>query len=192
MFLILLFIVLPIAELYVIIQVGGAIGVWPTIALLLLDSILGALLLRSQGRAAWRRFQEALAAGTRPGQGGLRRRGDHLRRRAAADARLHHRHLRLPAADPADPRRAAPAPARRPPAGSAPTRSVFFVYDRCPKRPAAAGGTPRPGRPPPRSPAPPPRPDRPRPTTSTAAPARSPTTPPELDPGASRTAESCA
>ena len=30
----LIFVVLPIAELYVIIQVGGAIGLWPTLALL--------------------------------------------------------------------------------------------------------------------------------------------------------------
>ena len=65
-FLILLFIVLPIAELYVIIQVGEAIGVLPTIALLIADSFLGVALLRSQGRAAWRRFNEALAAGRVP------------------------------------------------------------------------------------------------------------------------------
>jgi UPF0716 protein FxsA len=64
--LILIFIVLPIAELYVIIKVGGAIGVLPTIALLIADSFLGAALLRSQGRAAWRRFNEALAAGRVP------------------------------------------------------------------------------------------------------------------------------
>jgi UPF0716 protein FxsA len=64
--LILIFIVLPIAELYVIIKVGEAIGVLPTIALLILDSFLGAALLRSQGRAAWRRFNEALAAGRVP------------------------------------------------------------------------------------------------------------------------------
>jgi len=54
------FIVVPIAELYVIIQVGGEIGVPATIALLLLDSLLGAALLRSQGRAAWARFNNAL------------------------------------------------------------------------------------------------------------------------------------
>ena len=66
LFLILIFIVLPIAELYVIIKVGGAIGVLPTIALLIADSFLGAALLRSQGRAAWRRFNEALAAGRVP------------------------------------------------------------------------------------------------------------------------------
>ena len=59
--LIALFIVVPLLELYVIIQIGGAIGVLPTIALLLLDSILGTLLLRSQGRAVWARFNAALA-----------------------------------------------------------------------------------------------------------------------------------
>ena len=62
----LLFIVVPIAELYVIIQVGGAIGVLPTIALLLLDSILGTMLMRAQGRATWRRFNETLRAGRAP------------------------------------------------------------------------------------------------------------------------------
>src|SRR3954466_14998259 len=64
--LILLFIVLPIAELYVIIQVGGAIGVLPTLGLLILDSILGAWLWRSQGRVAWERFNRALAEGRVP------------------------------------------------------------------------------------------------------------------------------
>jgi UPF0716 protein FxsA len=59
--LLVLFIVVPLVELYVIIKVGGAIGVLPTIALLLLDSILGTMLLRSQGRAVWRRFNAALS-----------------------------------------------------------------------------------------------------------------------------------
>ena len=59
--LIALFIVVPLVELYVIIKIGGAIGVLPTIALLLLDSILGTMLLRSQGRAVWQRFNAALA-----------------------------------------------------------------------------------------------------------------------------------
>ncbi len=66
LFLVLIFIVLPIAELYVIIKVGGAIGVPLTIALLIADSFLGVALLRSQGRAAWRRFNETLAAGRVP------------------------------------------------------------------------------------------------------------------------------
>src|SRR5918911_3398009 len=64
--LVLLFIVVPIVELFVIIQVGEAIGVLPTIALLVADSILGSMLMRSQGRAAWRRFNGAVAAGRVP------------------------------------------------------------------------------------------------------------------------------
>jgi UPF0716 protein FxsA len=59
--LVLLFIVVPIAELYVIIQVGEWIGVWPTLLLLLLDAIVGSWLLKHEGRAAWRRFNKALA-----------------------------------------------------------------------------------------------------------------------------------
>lgn len=60
------FIVVPLAELYVIIQVGQAIGLLPTILVLLADSILGSLLLRSQGRSVWRRFSEAVQAGRIP------------------------------------------------------------------------------------------------------------------------------
>ncbi len=60
--LVVIFIVVPIVELYVIIQVGQAIGIVPTLALLLADALLGSLLLRHQGRGAWRRFNEALAA----------------------------------------------------------------------------------------------------------------------------------
>ena len=65
--LVILFIVVPIAELYVLIQIGQAIGILPTIALLILDSILGAALMRSQGRATWRRFNRATAEGRVPG-----------------------------------------------------------------------------------------------------------------------------
>jgi UPF0716 protein FxsA len=64
--LLLLFIAVPIIELAVILQVGDWIGFWPTIGLLVLDSILGALLMRSQGRAAWRRFNEAISSGRAP------------------------------------------------------------------------------------------------------------------------------
>ena len=64
--LVLLFIVVPIAELAVIIQVGEQIGVAWTVAILIADSILGAFLMRAQGRAAWRRFNEALQAGRVP------------------------------------------------------------------------------------------------------------------------------
>ena len=61
-----LFIAVPLAELYVILKVGDAIGVLPTILLLAADSVLGSMLLRAQGRAVWRRFNEAMAAGRMP------------------------------------------------------------------------------------------------------------------------------
>jgi UPF0716 protein FxsA len=64
--LVLLFIVVPIAELAVIIQVGQVIGVWWTIGLLIADSILGSILMRAQGRAAWQRFNEAVRDGRVP------------------------------------------------------------------------------------------------------------------------------
>ena len=64
--LLLLLIVVPIAEIALIIQVGEWIGVWWTIALLLADAVLGSLLLRAQGRAVWRRFSVAVSEGRIP------------------------------------------------------------------------------------------------------------------------------
>jgi UPF0716 protein FxsA len=64
--LIAIFIVVPLAELYVILRVGDAIGVVWTILLLAADSVLGSVLLRSQGRSVWRRFNEALSGGRMP------------------------------------------------------------------------------------------------------------------------------
>jgi UPF0716 protein FxsA len=64
--LLLLFILVPLVEIYVIIQVGQAIGALWTILLLIADSVVGVRLLSWQGRSAWRRFQEALAAGRMP------------------------------------------------------------------------------------------------------------------------------
>src|ERR671914_2811465 len=60
------FIIVPLAELYVILRVGDAIGAVWTILLLAADSVLGSLLLRAQGRSVWRRFNDALAAGRMP------------------------------------------------------------------------------------------------------------------------------
>ena len=77
--LVLLFIAVPIAELAILIQVGQAIGVWWTIAILVADSIVGSLLMRSQGRIAWRRFNEAVRSGpasaSAPSRGSSRRSG---------------------------------------------------------------------------------------------------------------------
>jgi UPF0716 protein FxsA len=64
--LLVLFIVVPIAELYVIVQIAGEIGIIPTLLLLVADSVAGTMLMKSQGQAAWRRFNEATAAGRIP------------------------------------------------------------------------------------------------------------------------------
>jgi UPF0716 protein FxsA len=56
----------PIAELFVIIEVAQAIGVLATIALLLAGIPLGIWALRSQGGAVWRRMTDAVATGKPP------------------------------------------------------------------------------------------------------------------------------
>jgi UPF0716 protein FxsA len=64
--LVLLFLVLPVVELYVILQVGHAIGVLPTIGLLVLDSVLGAWLVKREGTRAWAAFRRAIDEGRVP------------------------------------------------------------------------------------------------------------------------------
>jgi UPF0716 protein FxsA len=64
--LVVLFILVPLLELYLILQVGDWIGILPTLALLVADSVVGSMLLKSQGRQVWRRFNEATAAGRIP------------------------------------------------------------------------------------------------------------------------------
>jgi len=64
----LIFVIVPILELAVIIQIGSAIGVLPTIAILIADALLGAALMRSQSRATWQRFNVTLAEGRVPGR----------------------------------------------------------------------------------------------------------------------------
>jgi UPF0716 protein FxsA len=62
----LLFLIVPLAELYLIVKVSDTIGLGWTLLLLVADSLLGAWLLKSQGRAVWRRFNEILAQGRVP------------------------------------------------------------------------------------------------------------------------------
>src|SRR6187200_2213651 len=66
--LLLLFILVPIVEIAVIIQVGSWIGVLPTIALLLGVSIAGALLVKHQGLAVLHRVARDREEGQWPGQ----------------------------------------------------------------------------------------------------------------------------
>ena len=60
------FLVIPILEIYVIIQVGQVIGAWWTVLLLVVDSIFGSWLLRREGVRAWRALQTALTEGRMP------------------------------------------------------------------------------------------------------------------------------
>jgi len=54
------FVVVQILEIWILVQVSHAIGGWQTLGLLLLDSLLGAALVRQQGRQTWRAFRRAL------------------------------------------------------------------------------------------------------------------------------------
>ena len=65
--LVLIFIGIPFAEIYVLLQVGHAIGVLNTLALLILVSIVGAWLAKREGLGVVRRMQAALQAGRVPG-----------------------------------------------------------------------------------------------------------------------------
>jgi UPF0716 protein FxsA len=67
----LLLIGLPAAEIYVIVRVGEAIGLLPVLLALLATSLLGARLVRAQGRAVLRRFAAALGAGDPPAREAL-------------------------------------------------------------------------------------------------------------------------
>ena len=66
--LVLLFLVVPLVELYVIIQVGQAFGALNTIALLILISAAGAWLVKREGMSVWRRFQRQVESGSVPGK----------------------------------------------------------------------------------------------------------------------------
>ena len=60
------FLLVPVMEIWLLIQVGSVIGGWPTVALLIADSLLGAWLVRREGRRAWRALQESLQSGRMP------------------------------------------------------------------------------------------------------------------------------
>ncbi|MGZ4494512.1 MAG: FxsA family protein [Nocardioides sp.] len=56
----LLFVVLPLVEIYLLIQVGHVIGAWSTILLLLADGLLGSWLMKREGSKAWAALRQAL------------------------------------------------------------------------------------------------------------------------------------
>ncbi len=60
------FLLIPVLEIWLLIQVGSVIGGPATVALLIADSLLGAWLVRREGRRAWRALQGALQSGRMP------------------------------------------------------------------------------------------------------------------------------
>jgi UPF0716 protein FxsA len=59
--------VVPVAEIALIVAVGKVIGGWQTLALLLLESALGAYLVKHEGRRSWQALRGALNTGQMPG-----------------------------------------------------------------------------------------------------------------------------
>ena len=62
----LIFIIMPLAEIAVLVKVGGLIGLWPTLAIVILTAMAGTWLLRLQGFQTYQRAQAALQRGEAP------------------------------------------------------------------------------------------------------------------------------
>jgi UPF0716 protein FxsA len=60
------FVLVPLAEIWAILQVGQLVGPWWTIALLVLDSMVGAWLIKREGGRAWQALRTALQQGRMP------------------------------------------------------------------------------------------------------------------------------
>ncbi|MGN6330828.1 MAG: FxsA family protein [Motilibacteraceae bacterium] len=66
--LLLAFLLVPIVEIWVIIQVGHVVGAAWTVVLLLAESAIGAWILRREGRRAWARLRQAMTSGVVQGR----------------------------------------------------------------------------------------------------------------------------
>lgn len=67
-YLLLLFIIMPILEIGVLIRVGGWLGLWPTLLIVILTAVLGTWMLRQQSSATMMQAQSRLQAGELPAQ----------------------------------------------------------------------------------------------------------------------------
>jgi UPF0716 protein FxsA len=63
---ILALIAVPVIEIILFIELGGLIGTWPTVGMIILTAIIGGVLLRAQGFSALRQMQGAMAQGGDP------------------------------------------------------------------------------------------------------------------------------
>ena len=66
--LVVLFLVVPFLELFVLLQVGQEIGVVPTVVILIVVSLIGGWLVKREGIGVWRRMNEQVRAGRVPGR----------------------------------------------------------------------------------------------------------------------------
>jgi len=64
--LLLLFIIVPLIELYLFMEIGSKLGIWITVAIVIVTTFIGASLTKSQGRLAMGKFQKATAEGRMP------------------------------------------------------------------------------------------------------------------------------
>jgi len=64
--LLLLFLLVPVVEIYLLIKIGGVIGAFPTVVLVILTAVIGAALARYQGLATLQRLQATMARGETP------------------------------------------------------------------------------------------------------------------------------
>jgi UPF0716 protein FxsA len=65
----LLFTLVPLVELFLLIELGGVVGVLPTIGMIAVTGMLGAYLAKREGRKALASYQQALANGRMPEDG---------------------------------------------------------------------------------------------------------------------------
>lgn len=66
MWLFFLFVAVPIIEIGLFIQVGGFLGLWPTLAIVVLTALVGTALMRAQGMAALQKLQTSIESGGNP------------------------------------------------------------------------------------------------------------------------------
>ena len=62
------FTIIPVSEIYILIAIGGQIGILPSIALVILTGIVGASLARSQGLQTLGRIRDSFQQGLVPGE----------------------------------------------------------------------------------------------------------------------------
>ena len=65
--LLILFIVVPMIELMLLIEVGKLIGFWPTLGLICFTGLIGSALARQEGLSVWTRFNSRMQQGQLPG-----------------------------------------------------------------------------------------------------------------------------